>query len=739
MTGTSIHPTELTPRISGESAEPAASGTKGIRAAEVEAPDEFDLFDAARVLNAVASSDGFFLKTGGPWKELLGWSPRELANTQFFSYLHPDDAHSTSVALAKLMGGSETAAFRNRFRKADGSYLSIGWRVCRSADGSIYAIGWDATHMSIAEQILIKKQTINNSIADFQRLTITSPDLSLAISGALEVVARVTSATGICLMSRGIDSDGERTFIGLANIGAPELIAIGEIVPDILQLATTGRGEFEPISAMEVVSMAARMTEPVFSKFSSQSGDCDDGYILAMPLCSDGVSGLNGSSLGIMVMLSTEMEFTLQDEALVAPLAAVLAAGIFSASADNVLDLGLEEPASPVAPINTPPIDSRNALLFLDGDEDPSRKDYGHSSNEAANGLQSRIETDRYDEQLALLNNLEIVIRELASATTCILACTSEREALNVIANFLPNAFTPGSAELLSLIRNERSDSEPSIHSAIGVGDCWSLRTGNIFHSALGREVRCSHLPADASTICIPLTDGAEQVGVITLELCSTYSESPPFRLLYVLADLAKGFSSALANLRQIRELKVAAYLDPLTQVGNRRVAEQAIAIVIARSRSIGEAFGIVMVDIDHFKVVNDRFGHDTGDRVLTKFAQCLRAHLREGDAVARLGGEEFLLVLQNVTPLEIKQIIQELVVRIERETFVENMTITASMGALHVLTGDCTSDELLHVADSLLYEAKNNGRNQFQIGEYRARGRRDGLGLAIGASHSGH
>ncbi|MEI8337333.1 MAG: diguanylate cyclase, partial [Actinomycetes bacterium] len=346
------------------------------------------------------------------------------------------------------------------------------------------------------------------------------------------------------------------------------------------------------------------------------------------------------------------------------------------------------------------------------------------------------ISSERLAGQVNLLETRQAISMGVAQAGNYISASTSQREALQVIEQFLPKAFPSAEAQLLHIIRAERSHSVPLPEMMIGPSDCWSLRTRHSFQSGDSNRISCAHLRRDAHSICVPLTDGHDQVAVITLDLNTTKIALPDFAITALLEEASNSFSTSLINLRLRRSLEEQAYLDPLTQVGNRRVAEDSIATGIARLRSVGEEFAIVMVDIDHFKVVNDRFGHEAGDRVLTEFAGHLRSHLREKDSVARLGGEEFLLILQDVTRLEVEQIVEESVKRIDTAAFYENITVTASMGAVHVSTGECTSDELLRHADSLLYEAKRQGRNQFQISEFGAIRAADGSGRVTEMEH---
>ena len=175
----------------------------------------------------------------------------------------------------------------------------------------------------------------------------------------------------------------------------------------------------------------------------------------------------------------------------------------------------------------------------------------------------------------------------------------------------------------------------------------------------------------------------------------------------------------AQANLAlKRREAKIleTSLTDSLTGTGNRRKLDQALAAEIGRVRRNGGKLSALMADLDHFKAVNDRYGHSAGDKVLTRFAEILRAQTRPTDTVARYGGEEFVLLLAH-TGLDCAAALGERIRLLVAGETIEPLAgpITASFGAAE-LRADDSADSLIDRADEALYRAKTEGRNRVVI-----------------------
>jgi diguanylate cyclase (GGDEF)-like protein/PAS domain S-box-containing protein len=179
-----------------------------------------------------------------------------------------------------------------------------------------------------------------------------------------------------------------------------------------------------------------------------------------------------------------------------------------------------------------------------------------------------------------------------------------------------------------------------------------------------------------------------------------------------------EAFSDASAMLEQrarLSELTRAALLDPLTGVGNRRYAEMMLQDRMHTFDRYAWPFGVLFVDVDDFKTVNDTHGHAVGDDVLRMLASTLRHSVRLSDTVARWGGEEFVVVLANMTAEgvggqaeRVRQLVERSVVR----TSSGPLRVTVSIGAVAV-PPRVAPDEVIERADALMYQAKRAGRNR--------------------------
>jgi diguanylate cyclase (GGDEF)-like protein/PAS domain S-box-containing protein len=165
-----------------------------------------------------------------------------------------------------------------------------------------------------------------------------------------------------------------------------------------------------------------------------------------------------------------------------------------------------------------------------------------------------------------------------------------------------------------------------------------------------------------------------------------------------------------------IEELKKAALFDHLTGLPNRRYLEMRLKIAFDEMKRYGFLFGLIFTDIDHFKKINDKYGHEVGDNILKMVSSTLGSNLRSSDLIGRWGGEEFILVIKHLKkPLHINSTAEKLRMLVEESGFNFNGEIikaTITMGAAVVKKGD-TQEILIKRADGLLYSGKESGRNR--------------------------
>jgi len=161
------------------------------------------------------------------------------------------------------------------------------------------------------------------------------------------------------------------------------------------------------------------------------------------------------------------------------------------------------------------------------------------------------------------------------------------------------------------------------------------------------------------------------------------------------------------------------AYIDELSGLSNRRAFYVSLEQAFARWQRFGEPHSIVMVDIDHFKRINDSHGHPTGDDVIRRLATILKEESRKTDVVARLGGEEFAVLLSNAQSDFASRVAERIRKRVERDTVISDTTqlrFTVSVGVSHDLEAATHRHDLLSSADEALYEAKRSGRNRVVV-----------------------
>ncbi|MFO0910060.1 MAG: sensor domain-containing diguanylate cyclase [Isosphaeraceae bacterium] len=180
--------------------------------------------------------------------------------------------------------------------------------------------------------------------------------------------------------------------------------------------------------------------------------------------------------------------------------------------------------------------------------------------------------------------------------------------------------------------------------------------------------------------------------------------------------EIFRDASSAVALEGAYEQLRVLAERDPLTGTANRRHLDVALAHQVELLRRTGIPFSLVLADVDHFKGVNDSYGHATGDRALVRFAEMLLRLSRPSDIVARYGGEEFVVILPG-QKIEVASVVAERFRATTPQTAPIEMRgrmLTASFGITEAVLED-EADDVLRRADEALYRAKHGGRNRVE------------------------
>jgi diguanylate cyclase (GGDEF)-like protein len=220
----------------------------------------------------------------------------------------------------------------------------------------------------------------------------------------------------------------------------------------------------------------------------------------------------------------------------------------------------------------------------------------------------------------------------------------------------------------------------------------------------------CGKLP-DAS-VCQPLLVGGEVIGSVLVGIGGTPTDADRRRVDESVAQAAP----VLANLRNLALAERRAATDALTGLPNKRAVDDSLKRMAAQASRTASPLSAIFLDLDHFKRINDTYGHDRGDEVLAAVGAVLRGELRASDLAGRMGGEEFLILAPDTGRAGALEIAEKVRVALHGVRVRElEHPITASFGVATLLEDTLESDTLLRIADRALYSAKQNGRDRVE------------------------
>jgi diguanylate cyclase (GGDEF)-like protein/PAS domain S-box-containing protein len=256
--------------------------------------------------------------------------------------------------------------------------------------------------------------------------------------------------------------------------------------------------------------------------------------------------------------------------------------------------------------------------------------------------------------------------------------------------------------------------------------DCWGIRRGRP-HEMTGSKnlLLCNHIHPQmlendfVQNICIPLIAQGDSLGLLYLQL-QPGQDIDHWKQLGV--SIAERAALDFANQRLRDKLHQQSIRDSLTGLFNRRYMEETLHREIRRAMRHEFRLGIVMIDVDHFKKYNDKYGHETGDLVLKEIGNYLQQNLRAEDVVCRFGGEEFIIILPDASlddthkrAMQWRETIKS--IHVGRYDMALD-PVTISIGVAAFPDHGKSVDDLLHIVDQALYSAKNAGRDCVMIAQ---------------------
>lgn len=336
------------------------------------------------------------------------------------------------------------------------------------------------------------------------------------------------------------------------------------------------------------------------------------------------------------------------------------------------------------------------ALLLLHGVRRVRRAvEPGEDQRQFAETLQ--IANDEDEAQQLLQRHLE---RILAPATAVVLNRNNSADRLEAVTQL------PDGSPLAETLRGATPRS------------CLAVRSGRTHHESDSRPALlpcpvCAPCPGASS--CVPLVVGGEVIGSVLLSSPGPYGRGDEERIRESVSQAAP----VLANLRNLAIAQIRAATDGLTGLPNKRAVTDALNRMFAQAATANSPLGLLLLDLDHFKQVNDQRGHAVGDQVLANVGAVLRSTLRTEDFAGRSGGEEFAILLPE-TPVPVALGIAERVRTAIAEISLPgaDVRVTASIGVAGFPEHALTPDRLERLADAALYIAKRQGRNRVELAE---------------------
>ncbi|QNA87461.1 diguanylate cyclase [Massilia sp. Dwa41.01b] len=331
---------------------------------------------------------------------------------------------------------------------------------------------------------------------------------------------------------------------------------------------------------------------------------------------------------------------------------------------------------------------------------------------------QTQLTSERISLQNALLFRSAELMHSLELAETV-------DESAGVIASYLPRVL-PKLSGSLYLYNNSRdilerkagwgtTEHEPDIIEAT---DCWALRRGSPHQFGPNGGLACRHVPkVDTGRLCLPLVTQGDVIGCLTVagdELLDAAEDQRAW-----IGQLAEQLGLALSNVRLRVSLRQQSIVDPLTQLYNRRYLDEVLKREMARASRNDAPLSVLILDLDHFKRINDTFGHEGGDAILRKVALTLREGIRACDVACRMGGEEMVVLLADCGQDNALMRAEALRLAIAAGDVLHDgkrIGATASIGVASYPQHGNNMQLLMHAADLALYEAKHEGRNCVRV-----------------------
>lgn len=372
------------------------------------------------------------------------------------------------------------------------------------------------------------------------------------------------------------------------------------------------------------------------------------------------------------------------------------------------------------------------ALLAIEDVTDLTRRiyDYRRMRDRALEEIEERKQAQEALHQKTIelsARHRELIL--LGEMNDLLQACLTVKEAYNVIAKSCKSLF-PQVAGAVFMMNSPNNLLE--VVASWGItftsdklfkpNECWALRRGRLHYVENMQEgLICQHLHENllpSQYCCVPMMAQGKALGV--LYLCAPEHQGITESIQLLAVTVAEHIALSLANLSLRETLHNQSIRDSLTGLFNRRYLDEALERELYQAALKQYALSVIMIDVDHFKQFNDRFGHEAGNEVLRQLGGFFQQHIRERDIACRYGGEEFTLILPQAPLAVTQKRAQELRDRVKLLSVEYDGQhigqVTLSLGVASFPQHGTTSLALLEAADAALYRAKADGRDRVAI-----------------------
>ena len=768
-------------------------------------------FDHSLDLNCLANMDGIFVELNKQWSVVLGYSLDDLKSKPFMEYVHPDDVDSTIQAMSQLGDSQEVLHFRNRYRKADGTYTWLEWNSYPpdTDSGFIFATARCIDYLVASEEELSRKNAVLTTIMKAQDGFIRNGPTVYLWDYVLSSLIKITGSTYGFIGEVNQDEHGPSLQL--------KALCNHKTNPDIYsQVQGTSWDELKFRDSTPFFGRCLRETSPWFVKGSETELEADNTHenFVGIPIRDEsgtrGVIGLGNRQGGYPKHIITELDSILsflgsiffsvalvedakktrQDlveaKALQDTVLETVQSGIIVLEEDGTIAL-LNEKARQFLRglrLRVPKTkrgvaewleywfvqDDETMHLFdflLQTEQRTSKKFALQAFDNANETIHNPIDVsaawlspngDLYPLLLTITDrseSIELIKREeantlleekihqlretrehneiLSECVEYLQACTSQAEGLELISKYL-NRFYPDrddgvlygmfdpNINTFQLAEQSGPKFSTSNHTFERTAvDCWALRSRRVYaYWETGHRLACKHKSDDTVLeFCVPLFSLDRVVAVFSISYSNMTIEEAEKKHNLRIAEytsLSQSLSGALSTIALRESLQRLALTDELTKLPNRRSFQDSVKRRLALARRNKSSFILAMMDIDHFKQINDTYGHDTGDRVLKEMGRLITTFFRTEDLYGRVGGEEFALFLGQCTAEEAKQRFTILLQEISNRVKLPDRDVTVSLGFVSNDPEHPSEEysDLLQHADQALYFAKEHGRNQW-------------------------